>query len=157
MVFGLSKKESLRVLGAIISFLLIAACSSENAGTVDATDTLDNNPDAAGSMANGAVTAGSETADKTFVIEAQHLRYFRDGVENPELRVKLGDTVKIEFNNLEGFHDWKLDEFNAATEKVRAPASSSVEFVADNKGEFEYYCSVGSHREQGMKGKLIVE
>jgi len=100
MVFGLSKKESLRVLGAIMSFLLIAACSSENAGTVDETEKNDNDPDTAGPMADGAVTAGSETADKTFVLEAQHLRYFMDGVENPELRVKQGDTVRIEFMNL---------------------------------------------------------
>ena len=51
----------------------------------------------------------------------------------------------------------KLIEFNAATEKVAAGVSSSVEFVADKKGTFEYYCSVGQHRANGMKGKLIVK
>jgi plastocyanin len=29
--------------------------------------------------------------------------------------------------------------------------------VADKKGTFEYYCSVGQHRALGMKGKLVVE
>ncbi len=32
-----------------------------------------------------------------------------------------------------------------------------VEFTADKKGTFEYYCSVGEHRVNGMKGKFIVE
>lgn len=34
---------------------------------------------------------------------------------------------------------------------------TSVTFVADETGTFEYYCSVGNHRGQGMIGKLIVE
>jgi len=34
---------------------------------------------------------------------------------------------------------------------------TSVTFVADKTGTFEYYCSVGNHRAQGMVGKLIVE
>ena len=32
-----------------------------------------------------------------------------------------------------------------------------VEFVVDKAGTFEYYCSVGNHRQMGMVGKLIVE
>jgi plastocyanin len=66
--------------------------------------------------------------------------------------------VRIEFTALEGFHDWKVDVFDAATEKVRPEnGMTSVEFVADAIGTFEYYCSVGQHRAQGMVGNLIVE
>lgn len=74
-----------------------------------------------------------------------------------EIRVKKGDTVKINFASTEGFHDWKIDEFNAQTQRVQEGDTSSVEFVADKAGTFEYYCSVGSHRQLGMVGKLIVE
>ena len=94
---------------------------------------------------------------KIFVITGAHLRFFMDGVESPELRVKQGDRVKIEFTSTEGFHDWELDEFNAATGRVAAGSSTSVEFIADKKGTFEYYCSVGEHRANGMKGVFIVE
>lgn len=77
---------------------------------------------------------------------------------NPtEIKVKKGDTVKITLSNKEGFHDWNLDEFNAATKKINAGASDTVTFVADKTGTFEYYCSVGNHRQMGMKGNLIVE
>lgn len=73
------------------------------------------------------------------------------------MTVKKGDTVRVTFNNVEGFHDWKIDEFNVATSKLNAGGTETVEFVATEAGSFEYYCSVGSHRAMGMKGTLIVE
>lgn len=94
---------------------------------------------------------------KTFIVTGARLKFFIDGVENPDIKVTEGDKVRIEFTSTEGFHDWKIDEFNAATKKVNAGGSTSVEFIADKKGTFEYYCSVGEHRANGMKGKFIVE
>ena len=74
-----------------------------------------------------------------------------------EIRVKKGDKVKINFTSSSGFHDWVVDEFGAATERVAEGNSSSVEFIAGQSGNYEYYCSVGNHRAQGMVGKLVVE
>lgn len=95
---------------------------------------------------------------KIFVITGDHLRFFIDGVENPDIKVRQGDKIRIEYKSTEGFHDWRVDEFNAATEKVNPEGGmTSVEFIADKKGMFEYYCSVGQHRANGMKGNFIVE
>jgi len=77
--------------------------------------------------------------------------------DTKEIRVKKGDTVTINFESSEGLHDWVVDEFNAATKQVTPGTPTSVTFVADKTGTFEYYCSVGNHRAQGMVGKLIVE
>lgn len=74
-----------------------------------------------------------------------------------EIKVKKGDTVKINFQSTEGMHDFVIDEFNAATKRVSPGEVTSTQFVADKTGTFEYYCSVASHRAQGMVGKLIVE
>lgn len=74
-----------------------------------------------------------------------------------EIRVKQGDTVTINLTSTNGFHDFVLDEFNASTDKVKTGETSSVTFVADKTGTFEYYCSIGSHRANGMVGKLVVE
>jgi nitrite reductase (NO-forming) len=71
--------------------------------------------------------------------------------------VKLGETVRINLTNEQGFHDWVIDEFNARTKQINAGQTDTVEFVADKVGTFEYYCSVGNHRQMGMIGKLIVE
>ena len=74
-----------------------------------------------------------------------------------EIRVKKGDKIKITFSSTDGFHEWVVDEFNAKTTRVNTGEETSVEFTVDQTGTFEYYCSVGKHRELGMVGQLIVE
>lgn len=74
-----------------------------------------------------------------------------------EIRVKKGEKVTITFTNVEGMHDFIIDEFNAKTKIIRAGMSETIEFTPDKVGEFEFYCSVMDHRQQGMVGKLIVE
>jgi plastocyanin len=99
----------------------------------------------------------TESSVKTFIVSGENFKFIGNGEDNPDIRVNIGDTVRIEFTSTSGFHDWVVDEFNAATERVSTGDRTAVEFVADKAGMFEYYCSVGSHRAQGMKGKLIVE
>ncbi len=103
------------------------------------------------------IASQSESEAKVFVVDSSHLRFYIDGIENPDMVVKEGDKVRIEFTSSEGFHDWVIDEFNVATERVNPGAETSVEFIADKKGTFEYYCGVGRHRENGMFGRFIVE
>ena len=74
-----------------------------------------------------------------------------------EIRVKKGDFVRINFTSADGMHDWHVETYNVGTATVGTGKSSSVEFIADKEGTFEFYCSVGSHRQMGMVGKLIVE
>ncbi len=73
------------------------------------------------------------------------------------MTVKKGDKVKITFKNANGFHDFKLDEFDVATQRIQAGGEEKVEFLAYKTGTFEYYCSVGDHRAKGMRGTLKVE
>jgi plastocyanin len=95
---------------------------------------------------------GAEPAVREFTIDS-----FGFGYSQEEIRVNEGDTVTINLTNSGGYHDWVVDEFDAATEKINGGGETSVTFVADETGTFEYYCSVGNHREQGMVGTLIVE
>ena len=73
-----------------------------------------------------------------------------------EIHVNLGDTVRITYRNGGGRHDWVIDEFDAATPVIAAGQSSTVEFVADQAGTFEFYCSIPGHRASGMVGNLVV-
>lgn len=108
------------------------------------------------SSANPAPTptppADSSAETKTFNVDGNNFSF-----SVSEIKVNKGDKVKIVFNNKVGFHDWVIDEFNARTPQIQAGQSATVEFVADKTGTFEYYCSVGQHRQMGMKGKLVVE
>lgn len=119
-------------------------------------------------------TSNSETSDNTIKKEE------KSGVDTPtsagvqkvhdftitgknisydlkEMKVKKGDKVRVTFKNAEGFHDWKLEGYNVGTKQMPAGQSETVEFTADKVGTFEFYCSVGKHRQMGMKGNFIVE
>jgi len=72
------------------------------------------------------------------------------------LTVKKGDRVKVTFKNTGGMHDLRIDGYNVGTDVIQANQEDSFEFTADKTGSFEYYCSVGNHRAQGMKGTLTV-
>jgi plastocyanin len=88
------------------------------------------------------------------VIELRGVNYSFD---LSEIKVKKGETVTINFESTDGFHDFVIDELSVATKKVQPGNKTSVTFTADTVGIFEYYCSVGEHRSHGMVGKLIVE
>ena len=95
---------------------------------------------------------------KTFVVTGENFKFVVNGASNPDIKVNKGDRVRIEFTSTKGFHDWVVDEFDVATKQVRdSDGMTYVEFIADKIGTFEYYCSVGQHRANGMKGNLIVK
>src|SRR3989338_4468891 len=72
------------------------------------------------------------------------------------MSVNKGDTVKITVKNVNGTHDFKIDEFNVSTRTLNTGETQTITFVADKAGTFEYYCSVCNHRAMGMVGTLIV-
>lgn len=74
-----------------------------------------------------------------------------------EITVNQGDTVKITLNAVDMPHDWVVDELNVRTDIAQPGETVTVEFVAETAGEYEYYCSVGQHRANGMVGTLIVK
>lgn len=81
-----------------------------------------------------------------------------DGKINPTLMVHEGETVQINLINGEGAeHDVVIDAYAARSERVlRAGASTTLAFLADRVGEFDYFCSVPGHRDAGMAGRLQV-
>ena len=116
------------------------------------TNTVTEQPAKEETMQSTNTNMNEETVIKVFEVEGKPFSF-----SPSEIKVKKGDKVKIIFKNMEGFHDWVVDEFAAKTKQIQAGQTDSVDFIADKTGTFEYYCSVGTHRQQGMVGKLIVE
>ena len=147
-------------IAALAVALLAAGCNqandnqntnnSSNTNTEAMSSNATNTNDSMSNSYNANRAMTGET--KTFTVNGNNFAF-----SPSEIRVKQGDTVKIEFKNTGGFHDWVLDEFNARTKQLPDGQSETITFVADKKGTFEFYCSVGKHREMGMKGNLIVE
>lgn len=158
--------KTMPIVIGVIALLLIAGgaylfMSNKNSTVptgLDANTTGENNSSNATTEPTGeSTTDGSENendvaAVKTFEISGSNFKF-----DPTEITVKKGDTVRIVFTNSGGMHDWVIDEFDARTKVLKDSESETIEFVADEIGTFEYYCSVGSHRQMGMVGDLIVE
>ena len=97
-------------------------------------------------------TQSPQSSVKEFIVTGSLFKF-----DVKEIKAKKGDRVRITFKNVEGVHDWVIDEFNARTKQLQAGQQETIEFVADKIGQFQYYCSVGTHRQMGMWGSLIVE
>ncbi|MEK6940613.1 MAG: multicopper oxidase domain-containing protein [Nanoarchaeota archaeon] len=136
----------------VIGVIFLLGCSQTSKKLVDIQKEVKENSD---KELKSAMNDSSNK--KIFEITGENFKFIVDGKENPDIRVKEGDIVRIELKSILGVHDWTVDELSAATQKISAGNSAEIEFVADKKGSFKYYCSVGDHRQAGMEGNFIVE
>ncbi len=108
-------------------------------------------PSETASPSGAAMKAGAAEA-QAFTVEGGNF-YFKPSV----ITVKKGTQVKITFTNAGGMHKFKIVELNVATSTIASGKSETVTFTPDKAGSYEFYCSVGNHRQMGMKGTLIVQ
>lgn len=140
------------VIGGLVAYMMT---QSQNTTTQETTSNMSEMDKMEGSTAPTQASDGASVDDANAVVikvSAKNFSY------NPtEIRVKKGDTVKIVLDVEAGMHDWVVDEFSARTDVISTGQTAEVTFVANQAGEFEYYCSVGNHRQMGMVGTLVVE
>ena len=89
----------------------------------------------------------------------------------PEIRVKVGSTVRIVFKNIGNLpHTFAVTEerkfdaeplwgvqLGSPTRPVGPRSEDSITFTPNRPGEYYYVCQVPGHIELGMWGKLIAE
>lgn len=76
----------------------------------------------------------------------------------PNIPVKAGEPVRITFKNEgEEMHNLMINGLNKKTNTIGSGQVDVLEFTAPSNGIYEFICSVGNHRTQGMIGKIIVE
>lgn len=97
-------------------------------------------------------TASATQGVKEFTVTGKKFSFTPSSIT-----VKKEGRMKIIFKNIEGIHDFRINEFGVATKQIGEGTQDIVEFTADKTGSFEYYCSVGQHRAMGMKGTLTVQ
>ena len=88
---------------------------------------------------------------KEFDIIAKNWEFSPNTIE-----VNLGDKVELHVKSIEGTHGFALSEFGI-NEKLEQGKDVHINFIANKKGTFCFYCSVpcGSGH-GGMRGQLIV-
>jgi plastocyanin len=115
------------------------------------TPTTSNDQQQPNNTPTGTPTSTTGGTTKEFTVSGQNFSF-----APATMNVKQGDTVKITFKNTAGTHDLRVDGYNVGTKVIQGGQEETFTFVADKAGSFEYYCSVGSHRQMGMKGTLTV-
>jgi len=136
------------IVGAIIlvfgAFMLMGKLNmtaTENVSTMEETVKMD---------ASEAVISEDEEALE-ITVEGKNFVY------TPSvLTAKKGQTVRVTFKNVGGFHDFVIDELDVSTAKISTGEEAVVEFTVDEVGDFAFYCSVPGHRDAGMEGILTV-
>lgn len=148
------------IILVVIILLIIVAIVGYTSYSSPAVAPTDQDPSAIPANINdgGVMIENSTTTTTT---EAQQTKTFTVRGSNfafapSTLNVNQGDQVVINFINDSGTHDLKIDEFGAATPVITGGQNATISFTADKTGTFEYYCSVGNHRQMGMVGTLTV-
>ncbi len=132
-------KKYLLILG-ILSILLVSACSQQS------------EPVQPASQPKAVVGPADDSKIKEFDMTARQWSF-----EPATITVNEGDTVRLNIKSEDVTHGFAISEFDV-NEKILPGKTTTIEFVADKKGEFVFFCSVPCGKgHSGMKGKLIVE
>jgi putative membrane-bound dehydrogenase-like protein len=130
---------------SFVLFILLVIFSASSGGTV--------------STQTPAVKPAS--IDREYTLESSMLGYRGiggdiDGVRNPTLWARTGETVRINIVNAELMvHDIALEGLNLKSPQILdKSARTNIMFIA-TKSDI-YYCSVPGHRLAGMEGRLDV-
>lgn len=76
--------------------------------------------------------------------------------EPDTINVSVNETVRFVFENEGGFHDMRIPELEAGTERINGGETASFTVTFDEEGSYEFICSVGNHAERGMTGTIDV-
>jgi plastocyanin len=103
--------------------------------------------------------ASSGKAPREIVLVARDMGFYLDGgrTENPTLRLKAGEDVRLVLRNEEPgvVHDFAVSAWNVGTRRLQAQERDTVSFhVPETLGQYEYLCNPHASM---MRGIIEVE
>lgn len=156
------------IVGVVVALLVVAGvvvfgmrgnnASNSGAETMLADDAHNMDSDMVGGDAMGGDEIAMEIDQSAIEIQGGSF-YFEPNV----IRVRAGEPVTItlhsvdEDDGMDMVHDFVIDELNVQSEEAAEGESTTFTFTPTEPGEYEFYCSIGQHRANGMFGTLIVE
>jgi Cu+-exporting ATPase len=106
------------------------------------------------------VAGGVLATDRAIEASAQHvtIRVAAGAFDPAEVRVRAGAWVSLSLANEDPiFHDWMVEGMANVDTPARPGQTSSIRFIVERPGTYEFRCSVPGHAEFGMVGTLIVD
>ena len=133
------------VVGLLVAASTVAACGGGDDNGSEATATA--TEESGGTSSGG---GGGETLDLAAPADGS-LKFDKTALE-----AKAG-KVTINFDNPSSVPHAVEVEGNGVEEETKTITKGKASVTVDLKaGEYEFYCPVGNHRQQGMEGKLTV-
>lgn len=94
-------------------------------------------------------------ADQTYEIVMTDFSFSEE-----QINARPGETVTIDLSVQSGSHDFVIDEFNTRSQIIGSGQTDSITFTVPEDvapgTTYDYYCSVGNHRQLGMEGQLVI-
>lgn len=129
----------------VIGMLFIVGCGGNNYGTTS------QKVPAPGYEGVDEMVVASGGEVKVIDIVAKQWSFDPDTIE-----VNLGDQVLLHIESIDVTHGFAIPEFGI-NERLRPQEDIHIEFVADKKGSFGFFCSIPCGSGHGkMKGQIIV-
>ncbi|BBI32129.1 cupredoxin domain-containing protein [Cohnella abietis] len=139
-------KTSLFLATVVLAAMLaLSACGNNNSkNTGSPSPSLPASP--SGSAPASSQAAGGATKDIT--ITAVNWKF-----DQPEIKAKTGDTLKLTLKNDQGVHGIEISDLN-----VKIKNGETVEVKLDKAGTYEYHCNIQCGQgHTKMKGTIVVE
>lgn len=159
-------KKLLTVAGMAI---VLAACTPTTKEVVENAENAVNNAqttvEQTGEKVDEMVAEGEAMVDNAKDMmenaEAMEIDSFSYGYSVTELTMKPGETKAIKLTNSGGLHDFVIDELGVHSKDINEGETDTFTITIPDDAApgttYEYYCSIGNHRAQGMVGTLTVE
>ncbi len=166
-----TKSNATMTAGIIIVVIIVAIAAlmmrgngnqAQNEAVVTVTETPSDTdavlPTSTGDMdeSNQAQPTGEVAEDDSQVLTVEieaGAFYYKPNVIN----AKKGQKIKIVMKSVDMMHDFVIDDLNVKMPVTKSGTTGTVEFMVEEAGTYEFYCSVGQHKAQGQIGTLIVK
>lgn len=157
------EKKSFNPLLGIVVVIILAVVGwaiwsgtqqAQNSGQIAVTPTTSTATQPTSMQEPSTTSASGSVNGQTVAVAVEGGNYY---FKPNTITVKKGEKVKLTFTDAQGMHDFNIDELGVKTDVIKDGETATVEFTPSKVGTFEFYCSVGEHRQMGMKGTLVVE
>lgn len=160
---GWKMNKFLLILG-VLSVFLIAACGQQTTTTTTTTQPVPAPGVEPGEVEETVVAGDDDLPEEPTAPAAPSLGVVEIDMTAKKweftpstITVKEGSEVKLNIRSVDVTHGFRIAEFGVS-ETLSPGKTVTVEFTADKKGTFSFFCTVfcGSGH-SGMRGQLVVE
>ena len=146
------KTTTILAILIVASLFLLAGCQSKQSTEQTNTEKVTGNTVKGTETTQETSTASTTAEVKEFKVTAKQWSF-----DPAEIRVKQGDKVKLTITSVDVTHGFAIPDFKV-NQRLEPGKTETVEFTADKKGTFSFFCNVQCGSGHGsMRGKLIVE